>query len=209
MSNLHSTQGPDGLSTGQDGRHPPLGRRSNRTHRDNRLDKAKYFGVLLLFLSDRQRWPLSDDQIFWIVYQSRKLNELQLLKAGRFHQSVLMKETTFSRLRRDIEKIYLSVPSLSPKRIPEKRRIGIGYRDKGALRPLHLKRIIGTESWWGEDIEYLLPIEVEKDRFYTAEEVRSLTGENHLELALKSVRENSLLELKINSKGRNQKTGES
>jgi len=168
-------------------------------HQVNRLSQAKYYGVLLSFLGQKE-FPLSEEQVLWIIYYSRKLDESQLLKASRFREQILTDEVFSQRLKWEISKIYHNVPRLSEKRIPEARRIGIGYRDKGALRPLHLKRTIGEESFWGEDLMFLIPqLDLEVDRIFTADEVKRLVGEYHLELALRQLKVNTLASSLSNS----------
>jgi len=67
--------------------------------------------------------------------------------------------------------------------IPEPRRIGVGYRDKGSLRPSHKRgRDHGEIVFWSEDLPLLFPEDFEP-RFITAEEVCSLgTNLEHLRL---------------------------
>ena len=108
-----------------------------------RLKKSRYFGVLLYRnLTEK----LTDQQKGFIAYYQGKLQLEELLSAWKFTRILLSDPRARSRVR--IHEIR--VPALyerAPAR--EKRRIGVGYRDKGTLRPLHKPGPIG-ERWWSE-----------------------------------------------------------
>jgi hypothetical protein len=69
--------------------------------------------------------------------------------------------------------------------IPEPRRIGVGYRDKGSLRLQHEEHGMSPELdivYWSEDVLVLMPEDFQP-RFITAEEVQSLgTNLEHLRI---------------------------
>lgn len=176
---------PELLASGEDGRNPPRGKRSKDGYLAfSGMRESTKYGILL-YLLQSSAFPLSSGQVLWIVYRSRKFSEAELLRAGLFAETLAQDEKVRSRHRRDIEKLYTRVPSLNPKRLPEKRTIGIGYRDKGVLRPLHQQRERGVESFWDEDIRYLLPLSYDVcGKWITSEEVKSLIGENLLYLAI-------------------------
>lgn len=152
------------------------------------MRKSTRYGILLYFLNNSTEWPLSPGQVLWIVYRARKFQETELLRAGQFCEQLSEDEKVRTRMFEQIRHTYFRVPSLGPKWIPEKRTIGIGYRDKGSLRPLHEQRNIGEEVFWDEDISYLLPLnQLIEGRWITAEEIKSLIGEDLLILALGAV----------------------
>jgi len=190
MSNVTSTSqdpsDPASLPDRQDGRNPPPGNppKDGFTELRGMRDSTRY-GILLYFMRNSDEWPLSDGQILWIVYRARKLSLAELLRAGQFSGELIKDKQVFKRVFKQIKETYFRVPSLDPKRIPEKRTIGIGYRDKGSLRPLHQQRRIGEEVFWDEDIAYLLPLNHKiEGRWITAEEVESLVGVDLLILAV-------------------------
>lgn len=173
----------------QDGRtprvvHPPL----QRVRENPRLKKSTYYGVLL-FILDKHRKDLGENQILWIIYFSRKLDESQLSRAIKIYRDLEQSESFFRRMSFDVERIRKNVPRLEPKKLPEARRIGTGYHDKGSLRPLHERRNLGEYVVWDEDISYLLPLNYQiRGTWLTAEEVVELTGVDRLHLALNQVK---------------------
>lgn len=190
MSNVKSASqdpsDPASLPDRQDGRNPPpdILPRDGFTALTGMRESTRY-GILLYFMRNSTEWPLSDGQILWIVYRARKLSLAELLRAGQFSGELNDNKETFRRTLKQIKETYFRVPSLNPKLIPEKRTIGIGYRDKGSLRPLHQQRRIGEEVFWDEDIAYLLPLNHKiEGRWITAEEVESLIGVDLLILAV-------------------------
>jgi hypothetical protein len=176
---------PEVLLSRQDGRtprvvHPP--KHSSRGYQ--RLKKSTYYGILL-FILDQDRGRLSENQIVWIIYYSRKLDESQLSRAVEIYKQLKFKDSFLSRMKHDVERIRSNVPRLEPKILPEKRRIGTGYHDKGSLRPLHQRRSYGELPIWDEDISYLLPLTYEiRGTWITAEEASELIGVNQIQLAL-------------------------
>jgi len=150
------------------------------------MRESTKYGILLFLLQSGHE--LSDGQRLWIVYRSRKFSEAELLRSAELSLRLLQDDILRTRMRWEIRKIHHSVPSLNPKNLPEKRRIGIGYRDKGALRPLHRNRVLGERAFWDEDIQYLLPLTHEvTGRWITADEVVSLVGIDRLNLALTTI----------------------
>lgn len=156
------------------------------------MRKSTVYGVLL-FLLQHPDFELSEGQRLWIVYYARKLSEAELLKAGNTSLSLLSNELHRQRMKHEINRLHHSVPSLNPLNLPEKRRIGIGYRDKGALRPLHRPRPEGERTFWDEDILYLLPLSYEvTGKWLTADEVSSLIGVDLLNLVLQQIQKQTL-----------------
>ena len=151
------------------------------------LRQSTRYGILL-YLMQSPDYSLSNEQRLWIIYRARKLSEAELLRAGRFSDDLNSRQDIRKRMRKDIEETFIRVPRLLPKQIPEKRRIGIGYRDKGALRPLHQKRILGERVFWDEDVQYMLPLTYTSvGKWISADEVVSQTGNDLLNLVLHTI----------------------
>jgi hypothetical protein len=142
-----------------------------------RLKKSIYFGQLLYIL-----WTefehLSTGQQLWIVNFARRLSDEEILRAGRHSQKLLTDPDSAFFHSKDIMQTRKSIPWIEPFQSPETVRIGKGYTDKGALRPLHKKGLPPKDfPMWDEDILYLLPLDyVPKGEWLTAEEVQSLIG---------------------------------
>lgn len=157
------------------------------------MKESTKYGILLFFLQNQNIYPLSEGQILWIVYRARKLSEAELLRSAKFSLVLTNSEQARLRSRSNISKLYYCVPSLDPKRLPEKRTIGIGYRDKGSLRPLHENHGSEGIEFWDEDISYLLPLSYTiEGKWISAEEVISLVGVEPLILATLQVQKQTL-----------------
>lgn len=153
------------------------------------MKRSTRYGILLFLMQNSTAFALSEGQRLWIVYYARKLSEAELLKAGRFSESLSQDQVLRQRMKHQIRETHIRVPSLNPIQLPEKRRIGIGYRDKGALRPLHQRRRLGVRAIWDEELPiYLQPLTYEATgRWLTADEVESLVGVD-LNLVLSQIR---------------------
>lgn len=182
------------LDSSTDGRHPLRGRPSNprRPQERVRLKKSIYYGILLYIL-DEFRILLHPDQVRWIIYYSRRLSDAELQKAGRFFTKLKSEEVVLRRTSNDIGRIFKAIPLMRKTVSPEPRRIGTGYHDKGALRPRHRPRLPGDETWWNQDLEWLLPQKVEEGKWITAEEVESQISTDFLEI----IRNNILLNTQV------------
>jgi len=172
----------------QDGRTPRVVNPPLHSSQENvRLKKSTYYGILLYIL-DKHRQGLSENQILWIIYYSRKLEETQFSKSIKIYNSLIQSPDFFLRMSYHVERIRKNVPRLEPKILPEQRRIGTGYHDKGSLRPLHERRNFGEYVVWDEDITYLLPFDYQvRGTWLTAEEVVELTGVDQLQLVLRQL----------------------
>lgn len=88
-----------------------------------------------------------------------KLEQLDtlLIQAHRMLESPRVQGS----LRHQIEKELSADRSPTQQFLREIRRIGVGYRDKGALRPSHSPREdqMVTPDLWVEDVEYLLRLD--------------------------------------------------
>lgn len=161
-----------------------------RVHkRSGKLKKSTYYGILLYLVTEFAE-SLSPEQRAWIVHYSRKLSIAELLKAENFSSKLRTEEQTLKRTQNEIERIRTRIPRLENLTTPEPNRIGIGYRDKGALRPLHERREFGEISYWDEDVRIFLPYDQEiVGKWITASEVSCLVGEDLLELIARQLQE--------------------
>lgn len=163
-------------------------RKGNR----KKLKSSVYFGTLLFLLRSSPD-VFTREQQLWIVNYARKLSDLEILRAGRHAQKLLTKEDVRNYHLEDIVSVRRSIPWIEPYRAPESVRIGKGYTDKGALRPLHKKgRQLTDIQFWDEDIKYLLPFGYNtQGEWITADEVKSLVGIDLFHLVLNQIRSNS------------------
>lgn len=164
----------------KDGRHPrpsnPQPEASTTSLKGNRLRKSRYAALLLYLLSSEKieiRELVSDSKKEWILNFLGSLSEDILLRAHSFYLRIETDPRVRNSLRKEIRRELASYRSPPKASKPEVRRIGVGYRDKGALRPLHLKRNIGEESFWYEDVSLWTFSNPNGREFLTAEEVLS------------------------------------
>lgn len=158
------------------------------------LRKSIYYGILLYLLQTRRK-SLPPEKVFWIIHYSKRLSETELLKAAKFSEQLLTDEKTLRRTRKEIERIYPRIPFARIVPVPELRRIGTGYHDKGALRPRHHPRLEGERVFWSQDLKWMLPPTVETEgKWLTANEVQSLVGEDFLSLMLHQTLVNKIRE---------------
>lgn len=162
-------------------------------HTANHLRKSKYAGLLFYLLLSNEIWiqeSLSNDHRLWIKDFLGNIPEDIILKSYSFALKIYRNKRIRNSLTEEIVKELRSYRSPKVNRSPEPRRIGVGYRDKGALRPLHLRRNVGEDCFWWDDIRHLLPGSSNptgKD-FITTEEVLSQgINPDHLLLVLQQL----------------------
>jgi hypothetical protein len=155
----------------------------------DRLKKTKYLGFLLFRAMESE---LTVEQLSFIAHFQAKLDLEQVQRALEFARKL----ERSPRLRARISADRRRIPTLKTVRPPEKRRIGVGYRDKGTLRPLHKRgRALGSRSFWpGDFLVHLVPdpSELPAELVTHWELVKLIAKENqcntHLaELALRTV----------------------
>jgi len=161
---------------------------TRKTGRRKELKRSIYYGTLLYILRtevDR----LTPEQQSWIARYSLKLEEQELERAGR-HAELLLRDSKVQYFHvRDILRVRSSIPWIEPFNPPESVRIGKGYTDKGALRPLHERgRQLSEIKFWDADIPFMLPtFYTVKGEWITADEVKSLLGETVFGLVMMSL----------------------
>jgi hypothetical protein len=140
------------------------------------LRQSRYAGLLLFLLLTEDPYykdRVSIQRIQWMQEFLTKLSIESLQQSYSFALRILHNPRIRNSLKKEIERELHSYRVRSRSESPEPRRIGVGYRDKGTLRPLHHKREIGKDSFWQEDLilwNYLPPNDRE---FVTTEEVLS------------------------------------
>lgn len=154
---------------------PPVRRNRSKTVP---VSKSIYFGTLL-FIQRSDPDSLTRHQHNWISNYAKKLDESQLLKAGRYSEMLMTQERSRYLFRNELLRIRRSIPWIEDLTLPESVRIGKGYTDKGALRPLHERgRQLSEIKFWDEDIPFMLPtFYTVKGEWITADEVKDLLGE--------------------------------
>jgi len=100
-----------------------------------RLKKWKYLGVLL-YLKETQQLP--GPAVEWLAWSLAKLKLSELQLASNLALE-LMVSSERQRARLGVNTIRISSSGLKPStvKLRELNRIGVGYRDKGSLRPEH------------------------------------------------------------------------
>lgn len=89
---------------------------------------------LAIFLYKSAHETLSDEQRAWIANFQSKMNLTQIQLSLKFLHQLQTNPRVRARLKVDAWRI----PTLDPRpKRREQRRIGVGYRDKGNLRPFH------------------------------------------------------------------------
>jgi hypothetical protein len=135
----------------------------------------------------------TDPSFDYPVYQDRitafqeKLKFEELQAALKLYSELIQDNRSRSRFLSQYSKIH--PPRLRETRMPEKRTIGVGYRDKGSLRPNHTKgRDHGEDVFWSGSLRCLLPLDFPQDVWVTREEVVELCGgENIFHLTMVAI----------------------
>ena len=112
--------------------------RSSRT----KVSRAVYHGGLLYRAATES---ISDEQKEFLCYHQEKLNEAELQKALLVMSQLLRSPRSLARANGSWLPAW--VPTLHTKlKLREQRRIGVGYRDKGSLRPRHKPSLPGRTT---------------------------------------------------------------
>lgn len=158
----------------------------SRPSKEKRLKKSTFLGYLL-YLQKVSR--LSEDQERYLLRFQSTVQEQELLAAIELLRALVASPRSAARAEQDLQAVQQRCPRLHAKLItPEKRRIGVGYKDKGSLRPTHRPSEIPGRMWWSEDLRPALLEEniPEEPRWITAEELFGLKGYTEIqELSLR------------------------
>lgn len=120
----------------------------------------------------QERGELTEGQILYVlkVQSTLKLEEFQ--RALELKARIELSPRSLARSRGLLERARQSTPALDPKSTRrEIRRIGVGYRDKGTLRPHHRPREEGPLQIWSEDLGNFLQEVPEEPGWISAEEL--------------------------------------
>lgn len=162
----------DSPSSEKDGRQPRRGNlpRSKSSH----LKKSRKVVLFWLRQEFEPQFEGSSYPERLAEFQSKlKLEELE--SAIELYNSLVEDPRARSRFLAQYRGVLL--PRLLETRIEEIRRIGVGYRDKGSLRPHHEKgRDQGEVAVWSEDVPYIVPPSTEPGKWVTRKEVIELCG---------------------------------
>jgi hypothetical protein len=143
-----------------------------------RMRKSRFLGILIYILQKRKtllRGKVSVNQALWIQSMIANSSVDELHSASIFASSLHHSPRVRQSLQGEINRI-LRVDRTPPSYfLAEKRRIGVGYRDKGTLRPHHSTREETSVVFHLDDVEYLLPLDhnLNREDWLTAEEVLS------------------------------------
>jgi len=155
----------------------PVTSNPSKTGGTKRLRKGRYLGVLLYILQARKqkqlKYRVSRNKAIWIQDQLAVASVEELKAAQSTAKSLHTSARVRSSMAEEIERILKADRTPSPWSPAEKRRIGVGYRDKGTLRSHHKPREEVTPVIHLDDVEYLLPLnhQLTREELYTAEEV--------------------------------------
>jgi hypothetical protein len=165
---------------------PP--RAVSRTSKEKRLKKSTFLGYLLYLQKVRR---LGEGQERYLLRLQSTVQEEELLAAIQLMRGLVLSQRSAARAEQDLRAVLQRCPILPAKSVlPEQRRIGVGYRDKGSLRPTHRPAPQPDRMWWSEDLQPALLEEniPEEPRWITAEELFGAEGYDPIqELALLAV----------------------
>jgi len=137
--------------------------------RERRQKKSVFLGYLLYLQREKR---LGEGQERYLLQLQAKVNLDELLSAVKLMQALAQSSRSAARAEQDLQAVQSRTPSLPAKStLPEQRRIGVGYRDKGSLRPKHKPRPEAGLSFWSEDLPLLEKNTPEEPRWITAEEL--------------------------------------
>lgn len=144
-----------------------------RNHQVERRKLRRSTRLAYLFQLEEEG-RLSEGQMRFLVQLQASVNWHELERARELYEKLKESPRSFARSSKEREMVWQTTPALDAKSPGgEIRRIGVGYRDKGSLRPLHERgrnegvAILG----WSEDLAPFLLFQVEEPRWITTEEV--------------------------------------
>jgi hypothetical protein len=158
----------------------------SRPPKEKRLNRSTFLGYLL-YLQRQHR--LSEEQERFVIRLQSKANLEELAASIDLLTKLSNSERSAARAKMDLELAFQRCGRIPAKsKTPEVRRIGVGYRDKGALRPTHRPHAIGSEAWWSEDLAPALLVQPEEPCWISSEELFGMKRYSEIqELALRQV----------------------
>lgn len=156
----------------------------SRPPREKRLNRSTFLGYLLYLLRQKK---LSEEQERFVITLQSKVNLQELTAAIELLTKLSNSNRSAARAKDDLELAYQKCGRIPAKsKTPEERRIGVGYKDKGALRPTHKPRLHGSRAWWSEDLAPALLVLPEEPRWISSEEL--FGPEQYSEIQMLSLR---------------------
>lgn len=136
---------------------------------ERRYSRSVFLGYLL-YLQRMKRLP--EDKERYLLKLQAKVNLDELQRAIHLMQALISSRRSAARAEQDLQAVLHRTPIVPAKSVlPEQRRIGVGYRDKGSLRPKHKPRPEAGIAFWSEDLPLLEKNTPEEPRWITAEEL--------------------------------------
>jgi hypothetical protein len=140
-----------------------------RTSKEKRLNRHTFLGLLLFQMRNNL---LSEEQERFVIRLQSKANLQELAAAIELLTKLSKSPRSKARSQGDLALALKKCGRIPAKsKTAEARRIGVGYRDKGALRPRHKVKDLGSRSWWSEDLAPALLVQPEEPRWISAEEL--------------------------------------
>jgi len=157
---------------------------SSRNRRTGRLRTSTYLGYLLFLTEIKQ---LSEDQMRYVRKLQASVRFSELEKAINLTRKLIESPRSVARARVELERLRRNCPRIDAKSIlPEIRRIGVGYRDKGSLRLPHEDHEVPSRAWWSQDIEFLLLHPPEEPQWIASEQLFGM-DQSEIELQILSI----------------------
>lgn len=146
---------------------PP--RSASRPPKRKRLKTSTFLGYLLFLQRNKQ---LSDTQERFVLRLQAKVKLEELTSAIKLLVGLTESPRAAARAKSDLELAKERCGRIEAKSIrQEQRRIGVGYRDKGSLRPTHRAKEVPGLQWWSDDLHPALLHPPEEPTWITAEEL--------------------------------------
>lgn len=140
-----------------------------RPLKEKRLARSTFLGYLLFLQRNKQ---LSYEQELFVIRLQAKVKLEELTAAMELLTKLSLSRRSVARAKDDLEYAKAKCGRIPAKSItPEARRIGVGYRDKGALRPSHRPRAESPDMFWSEDLSPDLSIQPEEPTWISSEEL--------------------------------------
>lgn len=137
---------------------------------ERRLNRSTFLGYLLFHQRNRR---LTEEQERFVIRLQSKVKLQELTAAIELLKKLSLSPRSAARAQSDLELALRKCGRISAKSItPEARRIGVGYRDKGALRPSHRPREESPDDLlWSQDLSPDLSIQPEEPTWISSEEL--------------------------------------
>lgn len=124
---------------------------------------------MLLYLKAQGR--LHPSNIEFLVKLQGKVRIQELERAVEVYRSLSVSKRAAARAERELQHVIMTCTLTDAKsKLLEQRRIGVGYRDKGSLRPSHEDHKAPVRAFWSEDIAQALLSSPDEAQWIAADE---------------------------------------